>query len=381
VLPKLRILVVDDSVVVRKMLTQMLLQHPAIEAVGTASNGKIALARIAQVSPDAVILDVEMPELNGLETVAAIRRIHRTLPVIMFSTVTARGAAATLDALALGANDYVNKPSSRSGTVGQIGLVYKELIDKLLAHCHVDKSALEACHTNIEGIGMPGLTSPVPMPIVTATPSALGPVAAIAIGVSTGGPNALAALLPTFPRDLAVPVFIVQHMPRLFTRLLAERLASKTLIQVVEAQGGEVVTPGKVWVAPGDFHMTVRRAGLGVVIRISHDQAENSCRPSVDTLFRSVSETYGSRALAVVMTGMGKDGLRGCEAIRAGGGQVLVQDEESSVVWGMPGFVARAGLAEKVVPLSGLGEEIVGRTRDAETLPASRNPPPLRTSL
>ncbi len=365
---KLRILVVDDSVVVRRMLTEMLSANPAIESVSTASNGKIALARIPQVNPDAIILDVEMPEMDGLQTVAAIRRFNRTLPIIMFSTVTARGASATLDAIGLGANDYVTKPSTRSGTVGQLGLVYQDLLDKIKTHCHYEANA---------GAGdpSPSLRPPVnsAAKIVTpatalqlATPAASGPIEAIAIGVSTGGPNALAALLPTFPADLSVPIFIVQHMPRLFTKLLAERLSSKALIRVDEASHGDVVVAGRAFVAPGDFHMVVKRLGAKVVIHTNHDAPENSCRPSVDPLFRSIADTYGARALGVILTGMGQDGLRGCEAIRARGGQVLAQDEASSVVWGMPGYVARAGLAEKVVPLSEMGAEIVRRTRKTE---------------
>lgn len=362
---KLRILVVDDSVVVRRMLSEMLSNDPAIESVSTASNGKIALARIPQVNPDAIILDVEMPELDGLQTLTEIRRFNKILPVIMFSTVTARGASCTLDAIALGANDYVTKPSSRSGTVGQLALVYQDLVEKIKAHAHYSSEVADGDAPIISRL--PSLPGPV-APIIR--PFSSEPIEAIAIGVSTGGPNALAVLLPMLPGDLGVPVFIVQHMPRLFTKLLAERLSSKTQIPVHEACFGEVVTPGKVWLAPGDYHMIVRRNGLKVAIETHQGAPENSCRPAVDPLFRSVAETYGARALGVILTGMGKDGLRGCEAIRARGGQVLAQDEASSVVWGMPGFVARAGLAEKVIPLAELGPEIVRRARRSDTTSA-----------
>jgi two-component system chemotaxis response regulator CheB len=366
---KLRILVVDDSVVVRRMLSEMLSANSAIESVCTASNGKIALARIPQLNPDAIILDVEMPEMDGLQTIAAIRRFNKALPVIMFSTVTARGASATLDAIALGANDYVTKPSTRSGTVGQLGLVYQELLDKIKAHCHYDATGESAPFASSSPTvnGPTKATSPSPLVhLPMAGIAALAPIEAIAIGVSTGGPNALAALLPTFPADLSVPIFIVQHMPRLFTKLLAERLSSKAQIRVDEASHGDVVLPGRALVAPGDFHMVVKRLGTRVVIHTNQDSPENSCRPSVDPLFRSIADTYGARALGVILTGMGQDGLRGCEAIRARGGQVLAQDEASSVVWGMPGYVARAGLAEKIVPLSEMGAEIVRRTRKTE---------------
>jgi two-component system chemotaxis response regulator CheB len=380
---KLRILVVDDSVVVRRMLSEMLSADPAIESVSTASNGKIALARIPQLNPDAIVLDIEMPELDGLQTVAAIRRFTKTLPVIMFSTVTARGASATLDAIALGANDYVTKPSTRSGTVGQLGLVYQELLDKIKAHCHYETNAEGDAPAKVPLLlnGASRIVTPPPAVLFSLTAPPSGPIEAIAIGVSTGGPNALAALLPTFPADLSVPVFIVQHMPRLFTKLLAERLSSKAQIRVDEASHGDVVVPGKAWVAPGDFHMVVKRLGTKVVIHTNHDTPENSCRPSVDPLFRSIADTYGPRALGVILTGMGQDGLRGCEAIRARGGQVLAQDEASSVVWGMPGFVVRAGLAEKVVPLSEMGAEIVRRTRKTETSARGGTPTTVRASL
>lgn len=365
---KIRILVVDDSVVVRRMLSEMLAADPAVESISTASNGKIALARIPQINPDAIILDVEMPEMDGLQTLTHIRRIYKFLPVIMFSTVTARGATATLDALVLGANDYVTKPSTKSGTVGQLSLVYKDLVDKIKAHCHYVPGSIDSASgadsnrivSNPSRTIVPPLNlSETPFPL--AKPDGIGPVDAIAIGVSTGGPNALAALLPTFPANLAVPVFIVQHMPRLFTKLLAERLSGKTQIPVHEACLGDAVSAGKIYLAPGDYHMTVKRVGFKTIIETIQGPPENSCRPAVDPLFRSVADTYGPRALGVILTGMGQDGLRGCEAIRARGGQILAQDEASSVVWGMPGFVARAGLAEKVISLTELGPEIVRR--------------------
>jgi two-component system, chemotaxis family, protein-glutamate methylesterase/glutaminase len=371
---RLRILVVDDSVVVRRMLTEMLSTDPAIESISTASNGKIALARIPQINPDAIILDVEMPEMDGLQTLTQLRRTYRTLPVIMFSTLTARGAGATLDALALGANDYVTKPSTRSGTVGQLNLVYKDLVEKIKMHCRYTPGSGDSAPTDLfrSAFDKPGIVaaqvSGPAIALPTAQPSWSAPVEAIAIGVSTGGPNALAALLPTFPTNLGVPVFIVQHMPRLFTKMLADRLSSKTQLPVHEAHSGQVVTAGNMYLAPGDYHMVVKRLGLKIVIETNQAPPENSCRPAVDPLFRSVAELYGPRLLGVVLTGMGQDGLRGCETIRARGGQVLAQDEASSVVWGMPGFVARSGLAEKIVPLSEMGAEIVRRARKTDAV-------------
>jgi two-component system chemotaxis response regulator CheB len=203
----------------------------------------------------------------------------------------------------------------------------------------------------------------------TARPSALerGPVEVLAIGTSTGGPNALAEILPELPEDFRVPILIVQHMPPLFTAMLAERLHSKSALDVREAKHGDQIKPGQALIAPGDHHMVVRRAGGQDRIELTQDPPENSCRPSVDVLFRSVASTYGAGVLAVVLTGMGSDGLRGCERVHELGGAILAQDEASSVVWGMPGFVARAGLAERVLPLDEIATALVGRVRIQRT--------------
>jgi len=203
-----------------------------------------------------------------------------------------------------------------------------------------------------------------PLPPRLAFPRRVERIDIVAIGVSTGGPNALASLIPTFPRDLPVPVVIVQHMPPVFTRLLAERLAAKSQIRVEEGRPGAVLQPGCAWLAPGDYHMIVESDRRQVTLRTHQGQPENSCRPAVDVLFRSVANVYKPHALAVVMTGMGQDGLRGCEHIREVGGQILAQDQATSVVWGMPGFVASAGLADKVLPLDELGMEIIRRVRN-----------------
>jgi len=341
---KLRVLVVDDSVVVRRTLREML----PFEVLGPAANGKIALALIPQLNPAAVILDIEMPEMDGLQTLAALRRQYKSLPVIMFSTLSARGAAATLDALALGANDYVLKPSSSLGATGNLVAVTAELARKIRLHCPV-----------VVGCARPLLTATRRVAPASSAAARRRPAEVVAIGVSTGGPNALAELVPRFPPDLPAPVLIVQHMPRLFTKFLADRLGTKSRIPVSEARDGETLVPGRVWIAPGDFHLTLRRTGARVALELNQEPPENSCRPAVDVLFRSVAAIYGPAALAVVMTGMGQDGLRGCEAIRENQGSVIVQDEASSVVWGMPGAVAQAGLAEAIFPLPELAERIM----------------------
>ncbi|HLN26722.1 MAG TPA: chemotaxis response regulator protein-glutamate methylesterase [Gemmataceae bacterium] len=356
---KIRVLVVDDAVVVRRMVTDVLAADPALEVAGTAANGRIALAKIPQVNPDIVTLDVEMPEMNGLETLAAIRKLYPLLPVIMFSTLTERGAATTIDALSLGANDYVTKPANVGSVAEALQCLRDQLVPKVKLWCtrmsRHDTVALRP------GASFAYLAAPrkgaVQAPLVDA----------LAIGVSTGGPNALSALLPQLPGDLPVPTFIVQHMPPVFTKLLAERLATQSALKVSEAVPGSEVRPGHVYVAPGDYHMVVKSEGVAKRIRTNQEPQENSCRPAVDVLFRSVVDVYGPGTLGVILTGMGQDGLRGCECIREVGGQILAQDEASSVVWGMPGFVARAGLADAVVPLGEVAGEIVRRVQKGRT--------------
>lgn len=361
---KVRVLIVDDAVVVRRLVSDVLSADPGIEVAGTAANGVIGLAKIPQVTPDLVTLDVEMPDMDGLATLKEIRRLYPRLPVVMFSTLTQRCAATTLDALALGANDYVTKPANVGSVSVAMQRIRDELIPKIKGLCPA-----------IAGVEPPPAVSARPLrPATTAVPAEARRVDAVAIGVSTGGPNALAALIPRLPADLPVPILIVQHMPPLFTKLLAERLSSQATIPVTEAVAGDVVSAGRAWIAPGDHHMEVRRDGASIRIVTHQGPPENSCRPAVDPLFRSVAALYGAHTLAVVLTGMGQDGLRGCEAVHDAGGQVVVQDEATSVVWGMPGYVAGAGLAERVLPLDLLPTEITRRVRvgrAAET-PASR---------
>ncbi len=346
---KKRVLIVDDAVVVRKTLSDAIARDPALEVAGTASNGRFALAKFPELQPDIVLLDIEMPEMDGLETVRALRKIDARVPIIMFSTLTERGASATLEALALGATDYVTKPSNRD--MGEtLEAVSNELIPRIRALCH-----------------LPDLATPVlpkfsPPPPVLLTPRLLAPAQVVAIGVSTGGPDALAQLLPTLPASFPVPIVIAQHMPPIFTALLAARLSAKSALPVRECVSGEALTPGCAVIAPGDFHMVVHRQNRVVACRTHQGPKENFCRPSVDVLFQSIAAVFGERTLAVILTGMGQDGLKGCETLRALGARIYVQDEASSVVWGMPGFVARGGLADKILPLNQIGPEIVRAT-------------------
>lgn len=350
-----RVLVVDDSVVVRRLVSRALEQDGSIEVAGVAADGRIALTKIAQTKPDLVILDVEMPVMDGLTALAEIRKRWPRLPVIVFSTLTVRGAAVTLDALARGASDYVAKPSRGGDPAENLARIREELVPRIFALCPG-----VAGRRHLEGIRptarpRPARTSAVPRVVPTSR------VEIVAIGASTGGPTALAQLLPELPASLPVPVVIVQHMPPLFTGFLAERLDGQAPLRVTEATNGDRLAPGGVLIAPGDRHLVVESLGGDFQVRTHLGPPENSCRPSLDPLFRSVADTFGSSVLAVVLTGMGSDGLHGAERIREAGGQILVQDEASSVVWGMPGFVARAGLADAVLPIGRLAREIVGR--------------------
>jgi two-component system chemotaxis response regulator CheB len=345
----IRVLVVDDSTVVRRLLAELIGAEPDMEVAGTAADGRIAMAKLDQVNPDLVTLDVEMPEMNGLETLAAIRKLRPRLPVIMCSTLTQPAAAATLDALALGASDYVTKPTGAGTRKEAVGQLRDDLIGKIRFFV---RGTLQ--------VPLPP-SAPAKPRLVPVMP---GRVGVVAIGVSTGGPNALQALLPTLGLDLPVPVLVVQHMPATFTRLLADRLSHVRGGKVEEASAGTVAQPGTIYIAPGDFHMTIERRDGKAVLALSKDSPENSCRPAVDPLFRSVAAVYGNKAVAVVLTGMGRDGSAGCEHLRESGAQILVQDEATSVVWGMPGLVARKGLADEVLPLEQLGPEIRRRVME-----------------
>jgi two-component system chemotaxis response regulator CheB len=363
---KIRVLVVDDSVVIRRLVSDVLSKDPDIEVAGVAANGRIALEKIIQLRPDVVTLDVEMPEMDGLQALKHIRRSYPRLAVIMFSTLTGRGAAITIEALSAGASDYVAKPASAGGATAGIETIRAELIPKIKALCGRNDVA-PAKSENFKS----ALQFKVPQRKIGANfrrPEIL------AIGASTGGPNALATVIPALPANFPVPIVIVQHMPPIFTRLLAERLAASSSIAVREGVEGAEVAPGSAWIAPGNYHMTLEKTVKGSRIHLHQEAPENSCRPAVDVLFRSVVKVYGPATFAVILTGMGKDGFKSCQEIYQAGGQILAQDEASSVVWGMPGLVARAELAHKVMPLDELAREIIGRAFEGRgTFPHKRD--------
>lgn len=361
---KIRVLIVDDSTVIRRLLSDALVADPAIEIAGIAANGKIALLKIPQVNPDIITLDMEMPEMDGLTTLIEIRKLYPKLPVIMFSTLTQRGAEATLDALANGANDYVAKPANVGSVTAAIQSVQNQLLPKIKQFCTWTTPPIASTIKTGDAVkrdnGLASANSNIP--------TKPRRVDIVVIGTSTGGPNALSLVLPRIPANFPVPILIVQHMPPVFTKHLADRLNQQSNLHVHEAADGDLLEPGGAWIAPGNFHLTMRRQGTQLKAVLNQETPENSCRPAVDVLFRSAAEIFGANVLSVVMTGMGQDGQRGCGTIRQAGGRVVVQDEATSVVWGMPGAVANAGHAHQILPLQRIADEIMLQTLSGRTV-------------
>lgn len=368
---RIRVLVVDDSVVVRRLVTDALSSDPAIDVVGVAANGQIALTKIEQLAPDVVTMDIEMPVMDGIETVRALRRSGHKMPIIMFSTLTERGAVATLDALAAGATDYVTKPANVGSVQQSLAQVAGELIPRLKAFVPrpagtpLDKTSPERASV---AAARPLPERPPARTVVLRQRPASARPRVVVIGSSTGGPEALSTVIGGLPTALPVPVVVVQHMPPVFTRQLAARLDRLGPSTVREATGGEELQRGHVYIAPGDFHLELVRSPAGARTRLQQGPPVNFCRPAVDVLFRSTVEVFGADVLAVVLTGMGSDGRAGCEAVTSAGGTVLAQDEPTSVVWGMPGAVATAGLAHSVLPIGEVASAITRAVALSDTL-------------
>jgi len=342
----IRVLIVDDSATIRSLLSATLAADPDLAVAGAAVNGRMAVEIVAAGPPDVVLLDVEMPVLDGISALREIRRLAPKLPVIMFSSLTERGAKATVDALLAGANDYTAKPAGLDP--GEVAAVIRtDLVAKIKA---------------LVPRGTPPGPVAAPVPISRKPPGGpRGPVQAVVIGVSTGGPTALAEMLPAIAAETKVPVLIVQHMPAFFTAQLAERLSKICGRTVREAVDSSPICGGEILLAPGGRHLVVAGEPHASRVRLSDAPAEQSCRPAADVLFRSAAKVWGPGVLGVVLTGMGRDGLAGARAVVEAGGAVIAQDEFSSVVWGMPGEVAKAGLADAVLPLSQIGAEVALR--------------------
>lgn len=345
------VMVVDDSAVVRGLLARMLGEDPSIEVAATASNGKIAVNELSKRRLDVVLLDIEMPVMDGMAALVALLAIQPELKIIMVSTLTRRNAEISLQALQRGACDYIAKPE---GGLASAKAFQQELIEKIKALKAVDEPGSTAAR-RISSITAPAARRPTH-----------GSVDLLAIGASTGGPPALLKLMEALRGSVAQPILITQHMPATFTALLAEQLARVADRPCTEGRDGEVVRPGHCYIAPGGYHMVVERHGLEVITRLNQDPPENFCRPAVDPMLRSAARTYGPGVLAVILTGMGADGAEGCRAVANAGGRFIAQDEATSVVWGMPAAAAATGLAEAVLPLNGIAPWICRVTGPAQ---------------
>jgi two-component system chemotaxis response regulator CheB len=332
---KIRVLVVDDSALMRKLIPQMLESDPAIEVVGTAMDGTFCLKKIEELKPHVVTLDLQMPGMNGIDTLKEIMR-RQPLPVIVVSSHSTEGASVTLKALGLGAFDFVTKPTDAMAHMTESA---SELISKIKA----------------AAVGKLLRPSPMGMPVraekISATKSGPPPTKLVAIGISTGGPQALEFLLAQLPPDFPGAIVVVQHMPEGFTEMFARRLDEICSLRVKEAQSGDILQAGRVLICPGSRHMRVKHLTKGDVVVLNDDVRVNGHRPSVDVLFHSVAEEFGSRAIAALMTGMGDDGAEGLGAVKKAGGVTIAQNEESCVVFGMPKAAIERGYASRVVAL------------------------------
>ncbi len=376
----IKILVVDDSVVFRKIITDALSRTAGIQVVGTAVNGEEGIEKIKRLRPDLITLDVEMPKMDGLQTLDEIKKQHLSVGVIMFSSLTSQGAKTTLEALSKGAFDFVAKPTGTGAFSQSVKKIEQELIPKIKAFATTRRRSALASSRIRRTRPVPNHTRP---PVgrsnirqncsstqcrggyahkTSATTSASNAASrlrtltlrpeVVAIGVSTGGPNALGEVIPKLPAGFRLPVLLVQHMPPVFTAQLAKRLNDKSPLEVVEAKEGDIIHAGKVYIAPGNYHMEVGISGTDKIITLNQSPPVNSCRPAVDVMFKSVAKIYGGKVIAVIMTGMGQDGFEGCKLLKQRGASIIAQDEDSCVVWGMPKFVTEAGLADRVEPLN-----------------------------
>lgn len=350
---KKRVLVVDDTVVIRRLLSEVINRDPDLEVCGIAPNGKVALMKLPHLNPDIITLDIEMPEMDGLATLREIRKIDKKTPIIMLSSLTRTGADQTFQALSLGATDYLLKPSNLSNFSETIAELEHLLIPKIKALFPKKEQALPLKRAIARKTADPVLNK------LRKTQNQK--IDILCIGTSTGGPIALETLVKKLQKRLTVPTVIVQHMPPVFTKSLAERLDRISPNSFFEGEENQVLENGCVYIAPGGKHMEVRKDGTQVKIHLHEGIPENSCRPAVDVLFRSVANVYRKNVLGIILTGMGQDGLRGCNALVDAGGSVYSQDKSSSVIWGMPKAISDANLAEKILPLKDIPEHIYDR--------------------
>lgn len=345
---KPRVLVVDDTAVVRRLLSEVIERDEELELAGTAPNGKVALMKLPQLNPDIITLDIEMPVMDGIETLKEIRKFDKKTPIIMLSSLTRTGAEKTFEALSAGATDYLLKPTNVNDIDGTIKELNRLLLPKLKEYTKKAQTSRSPKNTAEEA------SKHVPS-------DSAGPFEILCIGTSTGGPNALETLFYRLQEPLLMPTVIVQHMPPVFTRTLAARLDRLSPNRVFEGEEQQLLEPGCAYIAPGGKHMEVQMVRGQARIHLHEGPPENSCRPAVDTLFRSVAEIYGNAALGIILTGMGQDGLRGCRELRERGSHIISQDKSTSLIWGMPRAIEEANLAHKILPLELIPAAIYAR--------------------
>ena len=366
----IKVLVVDDTIVYRKAVSDILAEMPGVEVVGVAHNGKIAVSKIQTLKPDLLTLDIEMPEMNGLEVLQYLQQHAPDVSAIMVSTLTSEGGDMTMRALELGAFDFLLKPNTTN--IDDSKKYLRTMLSPLIKAFQTGRTAIGSMQSGIRAGSVARRTSPAPLsprestarrPLtsIVGAGKRQGKSEIVTIGISTGGPNALARMMPMLPGDLGVPIVIVQHMPPVFTKSLANSLNAKCALTVKEAQDGEAIQANVAYIAPGGKQMKLVAShdGLNRLIKLTNDPPENSCKPSADYLFRSVADYYVGRATAIIMTGMGSDGTKGLQVLKQKGALIIGQDEATCVVYGMPKAPAEQGLTDVVVPLDKIAGEIV----------------------
>lgn len=364
----IRALVADDSVLFRHVISEALSSFPDVEVVGAASNGKLAVQKVRELKPDLLTLDLEMPEMDGLAVLDALRQNGEDTMVIVVSALTSRGGRLTMQALDKGALDFITKPDTKGPKESRAAIV-KELAERLpaLANRRAIRKILNGPRDQVRLPVLPEKSKPVDLGRTVAVMNRLAQARKpeiILVGVSTGGPNALARLLPAIPGNIGVPILLVQHMPPIFTKSLADSLGAKCALRVCEASHQEPVVPNTVYIAPGGKQMRLGAAGGGSkIIEITDDPPENNCKPSVDYLFRSVANKFQGCAAAVILTGMGSDGALGLRLLKRKGCYIIAQDEASCVVFGMPKAAVDAGVVDTVLPIDSIASRIVSLVR------------------
>lgn len=356
----LRVLIVDDSALYRQAISAALAQVEGVEVIGTAVNGEDAIAKIIKLNPDLLTLDVEMPVMNGIETLRQMNLLRLGARAIMVSSLTEAGARVTLDALFEGAFDFITKPAGGLHTSRE--KLRDALTEKIVAYRTHQQQPSRPKAGTVPNVPMPTAQKSIErtgdcVPKSDVTGATVGCRLTL-IGLSTGGPQALRHVLPRLDADFPCPVIVVQHMPPDYTNMMARRMNEECSLRVKEIADGEIISPGHIYIAPGGYHLDLQRIGENVVAKLNTDPLVNSCRPAVDYTLNRAVDVYGGQLLAVIMTGMGKDGLAGCEYAKSHGATVYTQDAETSAVYGMPRAVAEAGLADRILPLAKIAPAI-----------------------